>query len=217
MRVPKTHPLSALESANMFGTVFYIATLSICLQSLVHAQDSIGSSIDCTQVDIPYSEHANLTREERLALMDKAFFDSLDQFTLCQSARNSQGSSGASGGAGGAGNASGGGGSANGSGRESSASSEIAGTEEPKELPVAKDISGQKMDSGQMEQTAQAKPGETTSQIANGKLPDDIPSVDNDDTLAAQIRYAAEKEKDPERKAKLWNEYRKYKGLPTRN
>jgi hypothetical protein len=32
--------------------------------------------------------------------------------------------------------------------------------------------------------------------------------------IAAQIRLAAEIEKDPIKKEKLWNEYRKYKGLP---
>jgi hypothetical protein len=48
---------------------------------------------------------------------------------------------------------------------------------------------------------------------ANGKLPDDIPSVDNDSALAAQIRRAAENETDPTKREQLWNEYRKYKGL----
>ena len=50
--------------------------------------------------------------------------------------------------------------------------------------------------------------------VANGKLPEDIPSADNDSALAAQIRHAAENETDPVKKAQLWNEYRKYKGLP---
>ena len=48
---------------------------------------------------------------------------------------------------------------------------------------------------------------------ANGKLPDDIPSADNDSALAAQIRRAAENETDPIKREQLWNEYRKYKGL----
>lgn len=50
--------------------------------------------------------------------------------------------------------------------------------------------------------------------LLNGKLPDDIPSADNDSVLEAQIRKAATNEKDPEIQKKLWNEYRKYKGLP---
>jgi hypothetical protein len=50
--------------------------------------------------------------------------------------------------------------------------------------------------------------------MRNGKLPEDIPASDNDSILEAQIRQAAVDEKDPELKKKLWNEYRKYKGLP---
>ena len=49
---------------------------------------------------------------------------------------------------------------------------------------------------------------------SNGKLPEDIPQDDNDDVLAKQIKNAALKEKDPEKREKIWNEYRKYKNLP---
>lgn len=50
--------------------------------------------------------------------------------------------------------------------------------------------------------------------LPNGKLPEDIPPADNDSVLEAQIREAAINETDPELKKKLWNEYRRYKGLP---
>ena len=48
----------------------------------------------------------------------------------------------------------------------------------------------------------------------NGMIPEDIPQDDNDSVLEEQIRLAAMSEKDPEKKKRLWNEYRKYKGLP---
>ena len=48
----------------------------------------------------------------------------------------------------------------------------------------------------------------------NGMIPEDIPQDDNDSLLEEQIRLAAMNEKDPEKKKRLWNEYRKYKGLP---
>ena len=51
----------------------------------------------------------------------------------------------------------------------------------------------------------------------SGKIPDDIPIDDNDSILEGQIKLAAINEKDPEKKKRLWNEYRKYKGLPLRN
>ena len=39
----------------------------------------------------------------------------------------------------------------------------------------------------------------------------DIPDGSDDDVVARQLREAAEKETDPELKAKLWEEYRRYK------
>jgi len=41
--------------------------------------------------------------------------------------------------------------------------------------------------------------------------PVDIPDGSDDDVVARQLREAAEKETDPELKAKLWEEYRRYK------
>jgi hypothetical protein len=44
-------------------------------------------------------------------------------------------------------------------------------------------------------------------------VPGDIPSGDDDDVVARQLREAALHEPDPELREKLWNEYRKYTGL----
>jgi hypothetical protein len=41
--------------------------------------------------------------------------------------------------------------------------------------------------------------------------PADIPDGSDDDIVARQLREAAENETDPELKAKLWDEYRRYK------
>jgi hypothetical protein len=43
--------------------------------------------------------------------------------------------------------------------------------------------------------------------------PEDIPSGDDDDVVARQLREAAMREPDPELREKLWDEYRKYTGL----
>jgi hypothetical protein len=56
--------------------------------------------------------------------------------------------------------------------------------------------------------------GTGTPVLNNGKLPEDIPPSENDSVLEGQIRQAAIDEPDPELKKKLWNEYRRYKGLP---
>jgi len=58
-------------------------------------------------------------------------------------------------------------------------------------------------------------PGQSTTQL-DKTLPPDIPAsvAANDDIIAAQFREAAEAETDPKVRAQLWNDYRRYKGLP---
>jgi hypothetical protein len=59
--------------------------------------------------------------------------------------------------------------------------------------------------------------GPADSSIGSGEAgndsdqPEDIPDGSDDDVVARQLREAAEKENDPELKAKLWEEYRRYK------
>lgn len=45
------------------------------------------------------------------------------------------------------------------------------------------------------------------------EIPEDIPEGNDDDVVARQLREAAMREPDPAVREKLWNEYRKYKGL----
>lgn len=61
---------------------------------------------------------------------------------------------------------------------------------------------------------AQADATEQDLRLTNGKTPDDIPAAENDSVFEAQIRAAAMAETDPDTKKNLWNEYRRYKGLP---
>ena len=51
----------------------------------------------------------------------------------------------------------------------------------------------------------QEQDGSSNTQVA------DIPTGNDDDVIARQLREAAEAETDPEIKEKLWEEYRKYK------
>lgn len=60
----------------------------------------------------------------------------------------------------------------------------------------------------------QTDAAEQNLRLTNGKTPDDIPKVGNDSVFEAQIRAAAMAETDPNTKKNLWNEYRRYKGLP---
>jgi hypothetical protein len=51
----------------------------------------------------------------------------------------------------------------------------------------------------------------SADQGSDSDQPSDIPDGSDDDVVARQLREAAEKEADPELKAKLWEEYRRYK------
>jgi hypothetical protein len=201
---------------------------------MAHAEDSIGESIDCTDVRVHYVDDPTLTHEERLRLMDKAFLESLNKFELCRAAKEMAAASkgtadngaAADSGAlsGGASkdspeNASGEAGST--STGASAASSAMSGTQMPENDSSAQGIEtaaqGSLQGSQNPKETDRNTGGNNTSgnmKKPNGKLPEDIPSAQNDDALAAQIRYAAENETDPVKRDQLWNEYRKYKGLP---
>ena len=60
----------------------------------------------------------------------------------------------------------------------------------------------------------QMQQAEPDQRLTNRKIPDDIPEAGNDSVFEAQIRAAAIAETDPDTQKNLWNEYRRYKGLP---
>lgn len=59
--------------------------------------------------------------------------------------------------------------------------------------------------------TVYDKQGGVSGKASDVRPPADIPDGHDDDIVARQIREAAMKEKDPKLRAKLWDEYRKYK------
>ncbi len=188
-------------------------------QSREQTNSSLSDSNDCSHISVDYQNDPNLTQQEKIKLMDKALFHSLSKYESCQNSRNAAGGGGASGGQGGGGAA---GGAGHGGSGASTASSDLSGTE-PSETETSAEtgtstISESEKTDGEAlavneETNARAKSGQAKG---SGKIPDDIPPVDNDSVLEAQIRQAAMNEQDPLIKAKLWNEYRKYKGLPVK-
>lgn len=209
---------TTISYPTIFGAFFILFFFSL---NGVNAAELVEERFDCTEVYVDYQDDPSLSQEERLRLMDEAFFRSLNRFEYCQSEKEKNKSAGAAGGGTGGGGASGGGagtGGASGSEgqegdgeatsvSESVATSTMSGTEVVKEFPPAEDAANNEKASQEDEQRA----GDLSR--ANGTTPDDIPPAKNDDALAAQIRYAAENEPDPEKRRQLWNEYRKYKGL----
>ena len=214
----------------------YIICIALCSfgyhyfvfsKPLAYAEASLGESVDCTDVSVDYLDDLTLTREERLRLMDNAFYQSLNKFELCQEAKKMAAAAGGgsdngggSGSGGGAGGDSGNAGSEAGgnSAGESVASTTMSGTETPQKYPPAEGVGAEESDALQSSQDIAEGGSKTGGNMkrSHGKLPEDIPPAKNDDALAAQIRYAAENEPDPVKSKQLWNEYRKYKGLATK-
>ena len=167
---------------------------------------------DCTEIDLRFETYDEpLTDAEISELRRRQHEASLNAFEGCVTAA----SGGSAGGADGGGGNGGGGNSGNGNaGGEGVAASGISGTN-----PAAAEAELSAAEQLAEEQAEQAQQAEATQtpvepQGTNGRAPQDIPSADNDSVLAAQIRKAAETESDPGRRAKLWNEYRKIRGLP---
>ena len=225
-----------------FKYIIYIALfIFVChyfifTQPGAYAGENLGDSLDCTDVSVDYLEDSSLTRKERLRLMDKAFFQSLNKFELCQEAnrlavakaaaaagvKGSNGSTGSNGFNGGNVGEQGGDSGKTAedtgtmSGVESVASRTMSGTEPPREdFPADKAMDSAALQDSQAMTEAGSKT-DGNMKRETGKRPEDIPSAQNDDVLAAQIRYAAENETDPVKSKQLWNEYRKYKGLATK-
>jgi len=205
-----------------------MAGASLDAMSQSPGQANISSSDDCTQITINYTLDGQLTREEAISRMDAAFYESLNKFDACQtsqsaassSASSASGASGDSPGTQGASSSAdgstGSGGSASSvSSTRSVASPNLSGTDTPisDSSITATAKNQQHIDTTQSSKSRDRKKlGDI--QTGSGKIPEDIPSADNDSILEAQIRQAAMNESDPRTQEKLWREYRKYKGLP---
>lgn len=219
-------------------------SLALLIQSGIEASgqekrnSSIGVSDDCTDISVEFRDAKNLTKQERIDLMDKALFGSLSKYERCvlqqletASTSNSgggiAGSSGQSGDTAGASDGSASSSAANEGGKEGSesttgsssassvASTDLSGTEKSTDGQAEiSSLDGDTEGSARADREGAGQSAQDISSKSNGKIPDDIPQVDNDSVLEAQIRNAAMNEPDPEIREKLWNEYRKYKGLP---
>ena len=213
--------------------------MALCFPAgAAHAGD--GETGDCEPAPIHLDiEGEPLTRTERIARMDEAFQESLARFDECQNAA-AAGASPAAGAEGASGDASGGGAAGGsiatasggnagtpqagepatgGASADSVAAEGIQGTEAGE--PAAAGASIESVATEGVEGTEaprdderSAGDPERSAGAGSGAVPEDIPGPDNDSVLEAQIRRAAMGETDPRRRAELWNEYRKYKGLP---
>ena len=231
------------------GRAGLYAALVACLLAAVPAlAQGQGTTPDCEPGPVDFdAEGRLLTHADKIELMDRAFYDSLERFEECQTdggARQAGGGAGqAGGGAGQAGSGAGqaGSGVSESDGEDGGSAADQAGIDgsgsagESAESAYADDQGAddsafiESVGARGIQGTEAPVPGEVTpgesadagteaamSASGSGKVPEDIPDVDNDDAVAKQIRLAAMTETDPAIKARLWNEYRRYKGLPAK-
>jgi len=193
----------------------------------IQEEPSLGATHDCTDISVNYQNNSKLSQQEKIELMDKALFQSLNKYEGCQRSRAKTTGNGA----GGAKNSQTGtngesndgsnegseGKAKNNASPSSTASPDMSGTETPAEqkMPTSAMHDKANPDSAKNKDGI-TRLGHKTQIKGSGKTPDDIPPVDNDSVLEAQIRHAAMIETDPVIQEKLWNEYRKYKGLPAK-
>ncbi len=193
----------------LFAFLLAISTAGICLAQ-EQESSSIGAADDCSQISVDFVDDPNLTRQEKTELMDRALLNSLNKYERCQNSQTGASSASGGGDAGGSGEAGEAGETGSGGQVSSTASAEMSGTQPD----VEQQGSTSDDTTGLAEPVAADKHNKSDKNLGNGKVPDDIPPADNDSILEEQIRQAAINETDPVIKEKLWNEYRKYKGLP---
>ena len=214
------------------GIIFvFFSFTSLTMSNSYALEKSITEEVDCSDITIELDSDTT-DINEKLQEMDDAFYDSLSQFEHCSESSSSSSSSG-----GGGGGSAGGGGSGSSADSASSPSgggdgngSQMQGSSESSASSPSKGISGtekagESNQSASGNQESEEESGTQTDSLTsgnvekndkfsdNGKLPEDIPPADNDSVVEAQLRQAAIAEKDPQKKKKLWNEYRRYKGL----
>ena len=180
----------------------------ILLPSLSNSSE-LSKTRDCTVIELEPEIDPNLTTQENIQRLTEQFFESVNTVQHCEPPSETA-SSGAGGGATASSDLSGSEAVLSDSPKASAESvgdSELSAIQQDIEKALS-DSSNTSSENDSGSAVAEAKDGN------NGALPDDIPSADNDSVFEAQIRAAAENETDPDVRKNLWNEYRKYKGLP---
>lgn len=162
------------------------------------ANAAADDRLDCdrTAVDLIGSGEP-MSRDETVAMMDRAFYESLIDYSECLKGTGGYGAQ--HGGA---------------IGVSSVAATGVQGIEATSS-PVASDASGVDSSSATSGPIVSLPDSQTETvdapALGQGKVPEDLVDSNNDDVLMAQIRKAAMETEDPAVREKLWNQLREYK------
>ena len=197
--------------------------------SAATANTELSKMRDCTEIELEAVIDQDASREDNLARLSQQFFQSVNTIEHCDREQDSVDAASSTGS-----------GSIpssadtdeadatrdSGAMTDSTASGSLVGTNFNQTMneadqqfasPSASNITGTTPQPTPAETNTTGAQTDATEQdltLTNGKTPDDIPDADNDSVFEAQIRAAAMAETDPDTKKNLWNEYRRYKGLP---
>ena len=192
-----------------FGKLSSLLLLPYALfLSSAFAAEPLSQATDCTKIEVQAEINPELSRDENLQKLSEMFYQSLNTVTHCDSASESMAESQSTNGI---------------------AASDLSGTESEESMSESnadsdqqsyeRDVEDNFENTVEMAEFENDEAGDEqagTEQQNGTKAPDDIPPADNDSVFEKQIRQAAENETDPELRERLWNEYRKYKGLPVK-
>jgi hypothetical protein len=215
---------NGLDGAEAADYATYIARLQRRVfedcQAVINSGSSFPEDLPCP-VNLPpatksadIATEAEQTNEEQIAALDRMLNSGLGEYDekllreqeRIKAATPNNNSDGADGSAAGQGDGSEGDGS-EGEGSEGQGSAaegrNTGGT--PGDNREGEQSDGQRAGGTRDSSTGSGDTGNDSDQ------PTDIPDGSDDDVVARQLREAAEKETDPELKAKLWEEYRRYK------
>ena len=193
------------------------------------ATTELSKMHDCTEIELEAVIDQDASREDNLVRLSQQFFQSVNKIEHCDREQDSieAASSTSNGSTPFSANTDGSDAARDSSAMAgSTASSSLVGTnfnqtmtetDQPFASPSASNVAGTIPQPASAETNTTGAQADATEQdltLTNGKTPDDIPDADNDSVFEAQIRAAAMAETDPDIKKNLWNEYRRYKGLP---
>ncbi len=168
----------------------------------------LGELHNCEELKLPEFDDL-MTRQEKVEILDSLLNDILNRTGDCERVASSSSSSDSGGSGGGNG------------GAQLRGASQSGGT--PNEESQSNEESSAVLHSEQAtidseppdnSESPKSKPMIQTVPSGSGLVPEDIPPANSDDVIARQLRKAAEEEADADKRAKLWDKYRKYRNLP---
>lgn len=221
---------SGLDGAEAADYAAYVARLQRRVfedcQLVIRSGSPYPEDLPCPVIMPPVTQSADIatqseqTAEEQVAAMDamlNAGLGEYDERLLREQERikaatpNTNSDSGGGGGGGSGEGAGGEGGNAEGDGQDSGGEQGDADSDSRNAGGSTGGERGGEQGGGQPAGgPADSSPGSGEGG-SDTDQPADIPDGSDDDVVARQLREAAEKETDPELKAKLWEEYRRYK------